>query len=254
VIEARVLEISPSEVRYKRFDNLNGPTVIVPVASVLSIRYENGTVENFNTLSPPSASAPAAPVLTNKPDGPALDPDKLYVGIFAEPSGFALYGPSLALEFTKGRFNTLINFRIGALGLYKNSDFGAGLVLNYFYPTRLGGFFIGGMLEYSTGKYEYWRKGYHVTQGEWQYGGYWDPNNGHYVDQSQYIDTSYDVPSGWEEDRAHNFGLALGIGYKFILSSGLYFRTGAYAGYTFSTYNENAGFLFRPEVTVGYNF
>jgi hypothetical protein len=59
VIEARVTEISPSEVRYKRFDHLNGPTIVIPVADVLSIRYENGTVEIPG--SAPSASRPSSP-------------------------------------------------------------------------------------------------------------------------------------------------------------------------------------------------
>jgi len=42
VIEAKVMEISPSEIRYKRFDNQDGPVIILPIINVLSIRYENG--------------------------------------------------------------------------------------------------------------------------------------------------------------------------------------------------------------------
>ena len=45
VIEARVLEISPSEIRYKRFNNLDDPTIVLPTANVVSIRYENGTLD-----------------------------------------------------------------------------------------------------------------------------------------------------------------------------------------------------------------
>jgi len=45
VIEARVTEISPTEIRYRRFNHLTGPVIVIPRAEVLSIRYENGMVE-----------------------------------------------------------------------------------------------------------------------------------------------------------------------------------------------------------------
>jgi len=45
MIEAKVVEISPSEIRYKRFDHLDGPTIVIPSANVLSIRYGNGNYE-----------------------------------------------------------------------------------------------------------------------------------------------------------------------------------------------------------------
>ena len=48
VIEAQVLEISPLEVRYKRFNHLDGPVIIILKNDVLSIRYRNGMVEIFN--------------------------------------------------------------------------------------------------------------------------------------------------------------------------------------------------------------
>jgi hypothetical protein len=48
VIEAKVTEISPTEIRYKRADNLNGPTIVILRNTVLSIRYENGIVEVIN--------------------------------------------------------------------------------------------------------------------------------------------------------------------------------------------------------------
>lgn len=78
VIEARVTEISPSEVRYKRFDHLNGPTIVIPVADVLSIRYENGTVEIPGSAPvaaqpsspPPPAATPSQPPAVATPSAP----------------------------------------------------------------------------------------------------------------------------------------------------------------------------------------
>ncbi|MDR0312892.1 MAG: hypothetical protein LBI14_04785 [Treponema sp.] len=51
IIEAKVLEISSSEIRYKRFAFLDGPTIVIEISNVLSIRYENGMVDVFNTAA-----------------------------------------------------------------------------------------------------------------------------------------------------------------------------------------------------------
>ena len=57
VIEAKVTEISPSEIRYKRPNHLDGPTIVVPAANVLSIRYSDGKVDILNAASAGGASA-----------------------------------------------------------------------------------------------------------------------------------------------------------------------------------------------------
>ncbi len=57
-IEARVTEISPTEVRYKRFSNPDGPTYVLPVSDIASIRYANGEEERF--AEPVKTEAPAA--------------------------------------------------------------------------------------------------------------------------------------------------------------------------------------------------
>lgn len=78
-VEARVLEISPEQIRYKRFSNPDGPTYVLPVAAVDHIRYANGETESFRsahsapqqtpaasaesaTTVAPTSSVPAAPV------------------------------------------------------------------------------------------------------------------------------------------------------------------------------------------------
>jgi len=57
IIQAKIMEIHPSEIRYKRFDNLNGPTIVIPTDRVFSIKYENGMVDTLNAV-------PVAPVTT----------------------------------------------------------------------------------------------------------------------------------------------------------------------------------------------
>lgn len=45
VVSAKVLEIGVHEIKYKKFDNLNGPDFIIDKSSVAMIQFENGTHE-----------------------------------------------------------------------------------------------------------------------------------------------------------------------------------------------------------------
>jgi hypothetical protein len=47
-IQAKVLEVTTTEIKYKKFDNINGPTYTLLKSDVLMIRYENGTKDIFN--------------------------------------------------------------------------------------------------------------------------------------------------------------------------------------------------------------
>ena len=72
-IEARVTEVSPETVRYKRFSNPDGPTYVLPVAGIDYIRYANGETDRFRQPAAP-APTPDAPVL-GTPAVPAPAPD-----------------------------------------------------------------------------------------------------------------------------------------------------------------------------------
>ena len=67
-IEARVTEVSPETVRYKRFSNPDGPTYVLPVAGIDYIRYANGETDRFRQ---PAAPAPAPAVAAPVPGTPA---------------------------------------------------------------------------------------------------------------------------------------------------------------------------------------
>ncbi|WP_100628025.1 hypothetical protein [Algoriphagus formosus] len=47
-IEAKVLEVTPEEIKYKRFDNQSGPTFTILISEVLMVTYENGTRDIFD--------------------------------------------------------------------------------------------------------------------------------------------------------------------------------------------------------------
>jgi hypothetical protein len=46
-VQAKVLEITPTEIKYKRFENQDGPTYTLAKADVLLVKYENNTEEVF---------------------------------------------------------------------------------------------------------------------------------------------------------------------------------------------------------------
>ena len=49
-IKAKIIELSPTEIRYKAFDNLNGPTIVLDKNTVFMMRYENGKTELVNPI------------------------------------------------------------------------------------------------------------------------------------------------------------------------------------------------------------
>jgi len=57
-VRARITEISATEIRYLRFDNLDGPTRIIPRSDVFFIVYEDGTQEIITPLSEPNVATP----------------------------------------------------------------------------------------------------------------------------------------------------------------------------------------------------
>lgn len=59
-LEARVTEIQSSEIKYKRFDNLNGPVYSLPKSDVFIIMYENGTKEIIGELPAAPAHGPVS--------------------------------------------------------------------------------------------------------------------------------------------------------------------------------------------------
>lgn len=46
--QAKILEVGQNEIKYRKWDNLEGPIYSIPVSEILLIRYENGTNEVFN--------------------------------------------------------------------------------------------------------------------------------------------------------------------------------------------------------------
>ena len=211
VIEARVLEISPAEIKYKRFEHLDGPIIVIFLSNVLSIKYENGTIQIFNT----EEVIKQENVQAARSRSPGMKPNKLNVGINIEPSGFALYGPSLTLEFTKNHWNNQINLRFPSLGMLYDYDgfaMGFGYGLNYFWYNKVGGFYLGIL-----------------------------------------FDLNFLPTFPKHHPPCVEFILAINTGFRFVLPIGIYFNVGGYLG-LWQLDDIETKFAIRPAVTFGYNF
>ena len=73
-IEAKVIEITPEAVRYKRFSNPDGPTYVLPVAQIHYIQYANGEKEYYTKTIPATPLTPATPATPAVPEAPAVQP------------------------------------------------------------------------------------------------------------------------------------------------------------------------------------
>lgn len=66
-IAAKVVEVGTDEVKYKRFDNLEGPVFIVKNTEINTIKYKNGVTDQISKPVPPVAAVIPAPVDPNPP-------------------------------------------------------------------------------------------------------------------------------------------------------------------------------------------
>lgn len=54
-VQAKILEVTSTEIKYKKYSNLKGPTYLLPKSDILIVRYENGENEIFNESQTASA-------------------------------------------------------------------------------------------------------------------------------------------------------------------------------------------------------
>ncbi|WP_026463268.1 hypothetical protein [Adhaeribacter aquaticus] len=137
-IQAKVLEIEVNVVKYKRFDNLTGPTISVLKNELFMIKYENGTKETFSKTQPPVGITEQPAVQeTIKLNGPRV--------------GFTIIGGDLATrlkdEFNVNPFITQFGWQFetrlfttsnGTSGLFEFVPLIGGLEQGKFLPSLNG--------------------------------------------------------------------------------------------------------------------
>jgi hypothetical protein len=202
-VKSKVLEITQSEIKYKKFDNLDGPTISVSKAEVVMIRYQNGTNEII------SSNQTKQETQTSKPES-RINSKPFRIGFYAQPLGFVEFGPIVGTEMTIA--NHLIlegHLRFATYGLLSyvaanNADEGLpdkltgtafGGAVKFLAPSRIGGFYVGPVIEYGK--------------------------------QNQTF--AQDETYAWES-KATYVAAMITVGYKFRFHSGFYMNTGMYLG------------------------
>lgn len=111
-IKAKIMEISPSEVRYKRFSNPDGPTYVLPVSDISHIVYQNGERDDFNPVkvAVPEQSAAQPDARTEPQPEPAtvshavpMTPLEPAVQAAAEPAQTATDGAPVTMLLKEDR-------------------------------------------------------------------------------------------------------------------------------------------------------
>lgn len=205
-IKSKVLEINDREIKYKRFDNLDGPVISTLKTEVFMIKYQNGTKEVINSTAPVTGPENT----TNTSSRPYVDPNPNRFGLYVNPLGFVQFGPMVGMEITRNshliidghaRFSSAgvlmyeISRSSSGTAPYKISGLGVGGGLKYLSPSRIGGFYIGFLMEYG------WQTQFYDKDESWE----------------------------WQED-VNYFVTVANVGYKFRFSGGFYINTGALLG------------------------
>lgn len=200
-IQAKVTEVMQDEIKYKRFDNLEGPVYSMNKSEIFSIKYESGHKEVMKEQPQPEPIAQQE----SKPK-PQLWTDKKPKGvsIYAHPLGFIQFGPIIGTEIRNKRSIADFHIRIPSLGLLmrvmnNDPDKLAGLAVGagarFLFPQRIGGWYVGVKTEFG-----------------------WNVN-------------IYDKGSRWEEEYLIRYvDICSNGGYRFQFSSGFYINTGFWLG------------------------
>lgn len=168
----RVSEVTPDEVKYKPYSNLNGPVYVVDKSNIVLIIYENGTSEVINSTTNFEVSRTYCPPVRPAYRMSRTDSSQYYKHSSSLAVNFFGFsnreiGLIYQREFYKGNFNVVIPFSIGigkpALteSVYYSNETGStglkldrklfdiGFGLNYYPSLRLPvNYYIGPSVKY----------------------------------------------------------------------------------------------------------
>ncbi|HWK07804.1 MAG TPA: hypothetical protein VNS58_29430 [Puia sp.] len=93
-IKAKVTEVNSSEVKYKKWNNLDGPVFVIDKTTVFMIKYQNGGKDVINPIQQPSQAPAQQPPQPNKPTAPYIVAQAAgFVGVkFYDGSGHRMPG------------------------------------------------------------------------------------------------------------------------------------------------------------------
>jgi hypothetical protein len=114
-INVKVLEIESNSIKYKKFDNLEGPTYSINVSEVFMIQYENGTKDVFNKVQ--NQNTDNVQIKTESKFKNATSKFRVGIGwgLFQShgfPSAFSV-NPNIAINYSPETDGFLNNFAFG---------------------------------------------------------------------------------------------------------------------------------------------
>ena len=218
-IQAKVTEVGQTEVKYKRFDNPDGPTYTVNKSDIFMVKYQNGQKDVFKDEQPAQNNVSTSK--ENDDDGEFWElhywTNQRIAGIslFADLGGFGFTGPRAGLEFRYRRFWANAFYKYGSIGAmnsvyldsYRTDDppqglkgNGVGFTVKFLFPFKNS------------------NSAMHIgVINEWGfYSCYFD---GFYDGEQFHLDWDVDVGS-----------TGLGLGYSYHIDKGFYFTLGGYFG------------------------
>lgn len=173
-INAKIVEISTNEIKYKSFSNIDGPNYVIYSSDVVLINFENGTTQIINANAPSLKPVKEeTPVVTQKtkeklPDNIYyLNPNLISINALGLANGdiTILYDRDLCnnhLGLTalgsyniNKSINTGFNSFINEAGGNVKKNFDAGLGVNFMPSnTSRGQYFVGFLGKYMNYNYE----------------------------------------------------------------------------------------------------
>jgi hypothetical protein len=119
-IQAKVTEVGQTEVKYKRFDNPDGPTYTVNKSDIFMVKYQNGQKDVFKDEQPAQNNVSSSK--ENEDDGEFWKPYKWTnqrlagISLFADLGGFGFTGSRYGLELRYRRWQINGYFKYATIG------------------------------------------------------------------------------------------------------------------------------------------
>lgn len=150
-LEVKVLEINPTEIKYKLFTYQDGPTIIISKKDVALIIYQNGVHEVITT--DPAAEKPTVIYYspTQRPALPTLNDSALFRQLTSTKHLVSLnildplngsFGVSYCTEFAKNYFNLYVPVSVGFTNPYFTQSTNSLVNNNYNYSYSSNGYTV----------------------------------------------------------------------------------------------------------------
>lgn len=149
VIEAKVVEITDVEIKYKNFNNQSGPTYTISIPEVLMIVYENGEKEIYNepkvkqttTVTTTPVATETKPINSTNNDNKKSETQSFDKGLYLNIGpGFGINAASQSFDNNITYSNTSADFEEvhGSLGKGMNLGIGFGFMIHKNIALELG--------------------------------------------------------------------------------------------------------------------